>query len=431
VKPGESGPPDRLPWKQPEPAGRDPYQDRNQPPPEPLPEPPPKSLQERENAWDQGRKQGWQETNTAKDAVASGDPTKIRDSALEMQGDKQGLYEINRQNSPEAEQTRVRLKQELNNIYNQTDQKTCQDLAQQNGWDVRDVESKNITNAPRPGAEPKGPPDPNNPDKTFISYDRDVTFERVAKPPEWVPDESHPGQWRPAKKGTYEEMVFDKKEGWRAAQPGDQGAVMRWNGDWVDVPSNQSAPVYNKNFQQTALAGASDAVKGTYANMTPDQFAHAMDQTVTDRLANDAYGRGPSDLDTATKDPTGNFSDPAGIGKTVQFKADEWFTKADHDTNPAQREADLAEGMRQTAKQYNNLVNARLYAINQNRPPGAQIQPPEKLQQAYQILKGVEQQGMSPAEADSRLAKLGTNREKVASDLGDYVRMLFGIPVKP
>jgi hypothetical protein len=155
-----------------------------------------------------------------------------------------------------------------------------------------------------------------------------------------------------------------------------------------------------------------------------------MDQTVTDRMANDAYGRGQSDLQTAIADPTGNFSDPSGIAGTVEFKANEWYHKPGE--TPAKTESNIAEGMRQTTKQFDNLVNARLHAINQNRaadgrPP---MEPPTKLADGIKIMEKVERKEISPAQAEAQLKLLGKTKEDISHDLGDYVKTVYSIPVK-
>ena len=356
------------------------------------------TIEDRNNAWDQGQQEGSQKVDRAMDAVQSGDPTAIRDTAIEMQGDKQGLYEINRQNSQEAIDTRLKIKQEIKDVYNKTDQKTCADLAKDLGVPESDVRAKNITNAPRPGTKPKDP--------TKVSYDRDVTYERKARPGELIPDESTPGKWREAKEG-----------------------------DWVDIPAEDSASVYNKNFKDAMLDGASQSVKDKYANTDADDFAHAMDQTVTDRLADDAYGRGPSDLATACADPTGDFSDPNSIARTVEYKADEWYQKADKvkTSCPADSETYIAEGMRQTTKQYDNLVNARLYALTHPKPPAKppniNLDPPPALTKGIEIMEQVDAGKISPVEAEGLLKQAGTSKEQVAANLGDFVRKVYSIPV--
>ena len=369
----------------PPPSGRKPYQDPKAPKGRP-PEPPKPTRTERENAWQEGQKEGAQKVERAKDAVDSGDKQKIRDSAIEMQGDKQGLYEINRQTSPEAIKTRQALKENLKEAYKETDKATCDELSKQN--DGAKVREKPITNAPRPGAKPKDP--------TKSSYDRDVTFEREAKPGELIPDPKEPGKFTKAK-----------------------------GGEWVDIPPEKSAPVYNKNFKESLLKGASPETQNKYKDMHPDEFAHKMDQTVTDRMSNDAYGRGQSDLQTATQDPTGNFSDPSGIGKTVEFKGNEWFHK--ESSSPAEHESNVAEGMRQSTKQYDNLVNARLHAINENRaaegkPP---MEPPPKLAESIKIMEKVDAGKISPAEAEHQLAQMGKTKEDITHDLGDYVKTVL------
>ena len=165
--------------------------------------------------------------------------------------------------------------------------------------------------------------------------------------------------------------------------------------------------------------------------MSADEFAKKMDQTVTDRLSNDAYGRGPSDLKTATEDPSGQFSDPAGVGKTAEFKANEWYEKAERDaTSPAEHEAYVAEGMRQTTKQFGNQVDKRLTVLNENRggpgqPP--KVNPPPELKAGMDILKQVADNKCSPAEAEAQLKSIGMTKEDVAHNLGDFIAKIYGM----
>lgn len=203
----------------------------------------------------------------------------------------------------------------------------------------------------------------------------------------------------------------------------------------VDIPAKESGRVYNEEFKKAALEGASPETKAKYDGMSADEFAKKMDQTVTDRLSNDAYGRGPTDLNTATKDPKGDFSDPGGVGKTAEFKANEWYEKAERDaTNPAEHETYVAEGMRQTSKQYGNQVQNRLDALNENRggpgqPP--KVDPPPKLKEGVDILKEVADNKCSPAEAEARLKEIGMTKEQVAHNLGDFINKIYKMPVKP
>jgi hypothetical protein len=284
---------------------------------------------ERETAWHEGKQAGQQAIDNAHAAVASSDRQQIRDAALGMQENKHGLYQVNRLKDANAAQTRVAIKNEMQKVYDATDKKVCDELTEKYRKPSADgtvhepqVRRKEITNEPKPGDPPKDP--------TKVPIDRDVTFERKARPGEWIPDPEKPG-------------TFVQADG----------------SEWVDIPSSQSGQIYDKKFQETALEGASAQTRAKYAKMSPEEFGRRMDQTVTDRLSNDAYGRGASDLDTAVRNPAGSFSDPAGVGKTSEFKAQEWFEKAGHAKTPIERETCIAEGMRQTSKQFGNQIEGR------------------------------------------------------------------------
>ena len=362
---------------------------------------------ERENAWLEGKRAGQKAIDRAHEAVASKDPQQIRDAALGMQENKHGMYQVNRLQDANAARTRVELKKEIQKVYDATDKKVCEELSQKYRKTAADgsayepeVRPKTITNEAKPGSTPKDP--------TKMPIDRDVTYERKARPGEWIPDPEKPGK-------------FVRAEG----------------GEWVDIPAKQSGQVYNEKFKETALEGASAETRAKYANMSPEEFGKRMDQTVTDRLSNDAYGRGASDLDTAVRNPAGTFSDPAGVGKTSEFKAQEWFERAEQAKTPVEREACVAEGMRQTSKQFGNQIENRLEVLNKYRGEGSpnpglpKVTPPGELKAGIDVLKKVADGSISPAVADARLASIGLTREAVANKLGDFLDKIYRMPVAP
>ena len=368
----------------------------------------PPTLTERENGWRDGKQEGQTIIDQAHKAAASKDPAKVRDAALAMQANKHGLYELNRQTGTTPAETRQTLKNDIQKIYDKTDGKVCNELKQQlrtadSNGNVHEpeVRVKSISNEPKPGAAPKDP--------SKMSIDRDATFERTAAPGELIPDPETPGMFTEAK-----------------------------GGEWVDVPAKKSASVYNKNFKETALEGASPEARAKYANMTPEQFGKHMDQTVTDRIANDAYGRGPRDLDTAVRNPGGEFSDPSGVAKTSEFKASEWYEKAERDAKtPAEHETYVAEGMRQTTKQFGNQVENRMEILNKFRGEGSanpdlpKVTPPPELKAGIDILRKVADGTSSPATADLELAKLGMTRADVSRNLADFMAKIYKMPVAP
>lgn len=367
----------------------------------------PLSAIEREKAWLEGKQAGQKTIDKAHEAVASQNPLQIRDAALGMQENKHGMYQANRLQGTKAAETRVELKKEMQKVYDATDEKVCEELNQKyrrTGADGSvhepEVRAKIITNEPKPGSPPKDP--------TKMPIDRDVTYERKARPGEWIPDPEQPGK-------------FVRAEG----------------GEWVDIPAKQSGKIYNEKFKETALKGASPETQAKYAKMSAEEFGKRMDQTVTDRLSNDAYGRGASDLDTATRTPAGTFSDPAGVGKTSEFKAQEWFERADHAKTPIERETCIAEGMRQTSKQFGNQIENRLNVLNKYRGEGSpnpglpKVTPPGELKAGIGILNEVADGAISPAVADAKLASIGLTREAVANKLGDFLDKIYRMPVAP
>ena len=358
----------------------------------------PPSRTERENAWHEGKQEGRAVSDQAKEAAKSGDPQKMRDAALNMQANKQGIWDISRQKGSEAAETRTKLNNEIKQIYDKTDSKVCNELGKKYGEGVR---PKSITNEPKPGSPPKDP--------SKMSIDRDVTYERPAKKGEMIPDPKIPGKFNEAKGGEY-----------------------------VDIPAKESGKVYAEKFKETALEGASQKTRDKYKDMSPEKFTKHMDQTVTDRVASDAYGRGPSDLDTAIKNPAGDFSDPSGVGQTSEFKANEWYEKAEREaTTHEEHETYVAEGMRQTTKQYGNQIQNRLDLINQNRGPGSShpelppVTPPPELKAGIDIIRQVSDGKMSPATADAKLAAIGMTRQDVGHSLNSFLNKIYRIPVKP
>jgi hypothetical protein len=356
----------------------------------------PPTPQEREAGWEEGKQKGKELTEQAKQAVASGDPEQVRDATLDMQANKHGLWEANRQKGPEAAKTRTKLKEDLQKVYDKTDAKVCKELGEKTGETVR---AKSITNEPKPGDPPKDP--------SKMSIDRDITYERTAKKGELIPHPTEQGKFVEAK-----------------------------GGEWVDVPAKTSSDVYAKHFKESALESASEQTKAKYKDMPPQKFAKQMDQTVTDRLADDAYGRGPGDLHTAVSNPAGEFSDPNGVGKTAEFKANEWYEKAEREANtPQEHETYVAEGMRQTTKQYGNQVQNRLKAINGQRGPGTAnpeslpVTPPGELKAGMEIMGKVSSGENSPAQADAALAKIGLTRGEVAQKLGEFINKIYRVKV--
>jgi hypothetical protein len=344
------------------------FDDPNNPPPDPADRP------SRDDAWRQGREDGQQAIEQLQDALNGDNPETKRQAALRFLRDKNAMMELNFTDG--ANDTRQQLKDQLNEIYKETDAGTKTDLAAEYGVPENNIRTFNPSNPKKPS------------DKVTVSYDRDVTYQRLCKEGEIIRDPLS-GKFRKANAE-----------------------------DWVDIPADVTEKHYARNFYEAATGqqGASDS--------QVQDYAHAHDQTCTDRLSPDAYGNRQRDLDTALKYPGRDFSDPQQIGQCMEYKANEWFEKADHveATNPSEAEGYRAEGMRQTFKQYDNQVLKRVEALEKQ---GVEVKTDTRLDNAMQELKKVERGEQSPEQAEQKLQDMGyQSPQDVAHDSGNYLEML-------
>jgi hypothetical protein len=127
-----------------------------------------------------------------------------------------------------------------------------------------------------------------------------------------------------------------------------------------------------------------------------------MDQMVTSKWHREAYNTGPDVHidDWLNNDITPPVARPEDIRDTIITKSDHWFHQADlAGRESAQYSRDMAEGMRQATKQWDNFVakRAALY--------GADV--PVQLEKAMDIFKQVDRGSISPKQAEHMLAELG------------------------
>lgn len=342
----------------------------------PLP-PEPGEKPTRDEAWKQGRDKGKEAIKELGEATKSDNPDRQRQAALKFLRDKNAMMELN--SDPGKGYLRKKLNETLKEVYTETDRGTRTDLAHELGVPEDDVRVFNASNPKKPSGGEKS------------SYDRDITYQRRAREGELVRDPNEPGGFHKVKAG--EER-------------------------WVDVPASTTEKHYARNFYEAATGkqGASDSEVKSYAR--------EHDQTCTDRLSADAYGSSRKDLDTALKHPGRDFSDPQQVGQTMEHKANEWFEKADHldHSDPAAAEGCRAEGMRQTTKQYDNQVKARVEAL---REQGVNVKTDPKLEAAMNEMKKVERGQQSPAAAEAKLKEMGYDSpQQVAHDSGKYLESL-------
>ena len=349
--------------------------------PEKKPDVPEKkpTKEERDAAWQKGIEQGKQKVRDLGEAMKSGDPEKVKQVSLEFLKDKNAMMQLNR--DPGAGYQRQKVNQALKEVYKNVDQQVIAELKQKYGDDVRIF---NATNPKKSTASES------------TSYDRDITAQRKAKPGEYVRDPNAPG-------------------GFHKVQPGETR--------WVDVPAKELEGTYSKHF----YGEANNIPPGQRGNIDPKQaieFAKQHDQTCTDRLSADSYGSSNKDLQTALTKPGDKFTDPGQIAGVMEYKANEWFEKADHiqRTDPVAAEGYRAEGMRQTTKQWNNQAVRRVEAL---RAQGVDVKIDPKLDKAMKELGKVTKGEISPAEAEARIRQMGyESPSQVANEMGSFVEML-------
>lgn len=335
----------------------------------------PANASQRRQSWAEAKKQGCRKVDEFEKALKSGDPEQVRKAALDVQGDKQALWEINRRGND----VKGGMNREMSAVYSQSDKATIDRLARKYGVNPNDIEVYN----------------PTNPTKSVkVGADRDITYRMRAKPGDVIPV---PDPKNPAK------VIY------RKVRPGETA--------WVDVPFADAQAIYNEEFYKAA-GGAEYA-----PDMSAAQFAEHMDQLCTNRLHAEAYGRHAGDLRVAMSEPGMAFSDPQQVGKAMGYKADHWYQASEkiRATNPAQGETFMAEGMRQTTKQYRNQVGRRAAAL---RDAGFDVKIDPKLERAIEIMSLPESHGVSPSTVESMLDKMGYTPSQVSQEIGQTVEML-------
>ena len=108
------------------------------------------------------------------------------------------------------------------------------------------------------------------------------------------------------------------------------------------------------------------------------------------------------------------------MGKSVSYKAHEWYDKANKATHAVDAEKFMSEGFRQTTKQFDNILVARHDALRQAGTQGLK-EIPERMQSAVEVLKTAKG-GVSPVVIEKQLMELGYHSPgELATHVGEYV----------
>lgn len=222
------------------------------------------------------------------------------------------------------------------------------------------IEVKTITN--------KRPIDPNKPVKTSFGRDRDVTFEIVA------PD-----------------------------------------GRRFDVDHEVSEAIYEQNFWKSTQTTPLPMKDGKPDIDVIHSYAHEkMDQTVTSKTHKEAYNPGEVALDDfLNKGMTPTITRVEDVRDTITYKSNVWFDRATKATDATEQARNVAEGMRQATKQYDDIIASRMKAYGMN--PAA---VPPQLQASINIFRQVEKGTVTAKQAESMLAAIGSSPRQAVKDMG-------------
>ena len=335
----------------------------------------------RVQAWEAGRLAGQQKADKLAEALKSGDAVEIKKALVECQKDKHSIQALNRGD----DSLKIAYNQNMKKlITDDVDQAVKEKIAQRYGLDPKDVEIVKPTN---PTTKPK------------IGSDLDFTVKVKAKPGEIVADPNNPGK-------------FIKVE------PGD---VLT-----KDVPVKDAQNIYNRELYSKVTGDPipTDPEKFKAFQNEADKLAHDMDHVAGHRVGTESYGASQKDLDVILQKNGGQFTDPEQAGKLASFKSNHLYQQAENiaKVDPGKAEALISDGMRQTTKQYSNLIETRVSAL---QAKGIDVAVDPRLTKAVDILKQVETTSMAPAKAEALLkAQLNMSKDDVANMLGAQLAKL-------
>ncbi|HQP29788.1 MAG TPA: hypothetical protein PLB81_00560 [Deltaproteobacteria bacterium] len=341
----------------------------------------------RMQAWEAGRLAGRQKADKLVEALKDGDASEIKQALVECQKDKHAILALNKGDDSIKTAYNQNMRQL---ITDDVDQAVKEKIAQRYGIEPDDVEIVKPTNPT---------------DKPKIGSDRDFTIRVKAKPGEFVPDPNKPG-------------------GFIQVKPGDNLTK--------DVPLKDAQEIYNRELYSkvTGEPIPTDPKRFEAFQAEADKLAHDMDHVAGHRVGAESYGASQQDLEVILEKSGGRFTDPEQAGKLASFKSNHLYEQAEKiaAVNPEKAEQLVADGMRQTTKQYDNLIKTRLEAL---KAQGVAAGVDPRLKEAVNILKKVENEGLSPTRAEGLLREyLGMSKDDVAAMLGDQLAKLHLMKAK-
>ena len=193
-------------------------------------------------------------------------------------------------------------------------------------------------------------------------------------------------------------------------------ANRRTGADLGDVDHAVSRSLYEQEFYR-AVNRVDDVprVNGRPDHAAISRTAEMYDQAVTTGLHPEAYAVGEAEFARFIKGEQASDHIEA-IRDTFAHKGQEWFHRAAQAGDPAQAARDIAEGMRQTTKQYDRLIGPRLRTYGLK--PGAVV--PERIQAGMEIFRRTVAGEIPPAQAENMLSAIGLTKERLVDDVAHF-----------
>jgi hypothetical protein len=163
-----------------------------------------------------------------------------------------------------------------------------------------------------------------------------------------------------------------------------------------------SGPIYKEQLYRRCHGGQLPPGDAAAQARAVSQFGDDMDQMVTSKWHREAYNTGPDVPidDWLNNNLTPPVARPEDIRDTIITKSEHWFRQAAQSGGDSVKYSrDMAEGMRQATKQWDNFVSKRAALYGANVPP--------QLERAMDIFKEVERGAVSPKQAERMLEQLG------------------------
>lgn len=192
----------------------------------------------------------------------------------------------------------------------------------------------------------------------------------------------------------------------------------------VDLPSDVSENLYNQALHEVLRK------RGVIGKeMDPTKLGQFWDQVSVNWRHAEAYNA--HDLHNILNPTTFHFADPEQISLVVAHKGREHFTEAAHlarhGGNLRRAEQHMAEGLYQLTKQYKNQLQ-KFVGIAENA--GKRVEIPPDLAKAVEVVRMVENKGLTPVEAELVIKGLGFDPDRLAEAIGTNLAALTKIAVE-